>query len=121
MFVEIEVSVDLSLRLCDRSQFLNEGLNPCPPAVVVQSTNHWTARLCFDKAERGAGAFEEEGPSFNLTDLVASGQACSLHLSRGAAKVLGHLVQQVSTCWVLSSILGKERDPSEKVVLTGEA
>ena len=92
-----------------------------PPAVEVQSPNHWTARLCFDKAERGAGAFEEEGPSFNLTDLVASGQPCPLHLSRGAAKVLGHLVQQVSRCWVKSSILGKERDPSEKVVLSGKA
>ena len=26
------------------SQFPNQGVNPCPPALEVQTLNHWTAR-----------------------------------------------------------------------------
>lgn len=46
-------------------------------------------KLCFDKVEKGAGVLRREGSSFNLTNLVASGQPYSFHLPRCTEKVLG--------------------------------
>lgn len=75
-------------------------------------------KLWFDKVERGAGVLRrEEGSSFNLTNLVASGQPYSFHLPRCTEKFPGIWHSEWADTGYSLASLGRKEIPWRKLSL----